>query len=146
MKVNVPQNDDPELNVAPLIDMVFLLLVFFMVSASLAKSEGDISIRLPGAVAQSESVDMPDEQIVEITENGRVFLNGRSFDSETSHELPELYATLVAYNTAAKGNKNKAMLTIMADDKTKHQRVIDVMNACASAGIKNVTFSSSATE
>ena len=146
MKVNVPPNDDPELNVAPLIDMVFLLLVFFMVSASLAKSEGDISIRLPGAVAQSESVDMPDEQIVEIMENGRVFLNGRSFDSETSHELPELYATLVAYNTAAKGNKNKAMLTIMADDKTKHQRVIDVMNACASAGIKNVTFSSSATE
>lgn len=146
MKVNVPPNDDPELNVAPLIDMVFLLLVFFMVSASLAKSEGDISIRLPGAVAQSESVDMPDEQIVEIMENGRVFLNGRSFDSETSRELPELYATLVAYNTAAKGNKNKAMLTIMADDKTKHQRVIDVMNACASAGIKNVTFSSAATE
>ena len=57
--------------------------------------------------------------------------------------MPELYATLVAYNTAAKGNKSKAMLTIMADDKTKHQRVIDVMNACASAGIKNVTFSSS---
>ena len=141
MKVNVPQNDDPELNVAPLIDMVFLLLVYFMVTASLVKSEGDLSIRLPGAVAQTESVDMPDEQIVEITETGRVLLNGRSFDSEISAELPELYATLLAYNTAARNNKNKAMITIMADDRTKHQRVIDVMNACASAGITNVTFS-----
>jgi biopolymer transport protein ExbD len=141
MKINVPKSDDPELNVAPLIDMVFLLLVYFMVTASLVKSEGDLSIRLPGAVAQTESVDMPDEQIIEITETGRVFLNGRSFDSVASHELPELYATLLAYNTAAKNSKSKAMITIMADDRTKQQRVVDVMNACAAAGIKSVTFS-----
>jgi biopolymer transport protein ExbD len=143
MRIKVPKADDPELNVAPLIDMVFLLLVYFMVTASLVKSEGDLSIRLPGAVSQSESVDMPDEQIIEITETGRVFLNGRSFDSETSHELPDLYATLLAYNTAARNSKSKAMITIMAADSTKQQRVIDVMNACAAAGIKSVTFSAS---
>jgi len=142
MKINVPQSDDPELNVAPLIDMVFLLLVYFMVTASLVKSEGDLSIRLPGAVAQAGSVDMPDEQIIEITETGRVFLNGRSFDTPTSHELPELYATLLAYNTAARSSKSKALVTIMADDQTKQQRVVDVMNACAAAGITSITFSS----
>ena len=143
MRVSMPKADDPELDVAPLIDMVFLLLVFFMVSASLVKSEGDLSIQLPGSVAQEQSVDMPDEQIVEITDTGRVFLNGRQFDDPTSKELPELYVTLLRYKAAAGAGKNKAMVTIMAQDNTEQQRVIDVMNACAAAGITNVTFSAS---
>jgi biopolymer transport protein ExbD len=140
----MPKADDPELNVAPLIDMVFLLLVYFMVTASLIKSEADLGIRLPGMVEQAESVDMPDEQIIEITEPGAVFLNGRQFDSPTSQDLPELLATLMRYRAASRAGKNEAMVTIMAHDETKQQRVIDVMNTCAAAGIKNVTFSASA--
>lgn len=141
MKLHLPQVDEPELDVAPLIDMVFLLLVFFMATASLVKSEGDLGIRLPGMVAQAKSVDMPDEQIVEITESGRVFLNGRQFDGPTSKELPELYTTLVRYKAASDAARNEAMITIAANDNTKQQRVIDVMNACAAAGIKSITFS-----
>lgn len=146
MKISMPKPDDPQLDVAPLIDMVFLLLVYFMVTASLVKSEADLGIRLPGMVEQADSVDMPDEQIIEITATGAVFLNGRQFDSATSAELPELQATLMRYRAASRADKNKAMVTIMANDETKQQRVIDVMNACAAAGIKNVTFSASASE
>lgn len=144
MKLHLPGADDPELDVAPLIDMVFLLLVYFMATASLVKSEGDLGLRLPGMVAQAEAVDMPDEQIIEVTETGRVFLNGREFDSATSQELPELYATLTRYKAASDASRNEAMITISAHDQTKHQRVIDVMNACAAATIVNVTFSASA--
>ena len=149
MKITMPKPDDPQLDVAPLIDMVFLLLVYFMVTASLIKSEADLGIRLPGMVEQADSVDMPDEQIVEITATGAVFLNGRQFDSPTSPtsaDLPELQATLMRYRAASRADKNKAMVTIMANDETKQQRVIDVMNACAAAGIKNVTFSAAANE
>ena len=141
MKIEIPQADEPELNVAPLIDMVFLLLVYFMVTASLQKSEGDLGIKLPGMVAQAKTVDMPDEQIVEITETGRIFLNGRQFDNATAQELPELFGTLTRYHMASQASKNKAMITIAAHDDTKHQRVVDVMNCCAAAGITNVTFS-----
>ena len=140
MRVQLPPADEPELSVAPLIDMVFLLLVFFMVTASLIRSEGDLGIRLPGLLAQTERVDMPDEQIVEITETGRVFLNGRQFDSPTSQELPELQATLLRYKATSDANRAEAMITVAAHDESTHQRVIDVMNACAAAGIKNVTF------
>jgi len=141
MKINMPTTDDPKLDVAPLIDMVFLLLVFFMVTASLVKSEGDIGVRLPGMVQQAESVDMPDEQIVEITDTGCIFLNGRQFDSAGTQELPELLVTLQRYVATAVAGKNEAMVTIVAQDETKQQRVIDVLNACAAAGIKNLTFS-----
>lgn len=146
MKIAIPEADEPELSVAPLIDMVFLLLVYFMVTCSLVKSEGDLSIRLPGALAQAQSVDMLDEQIVEITANGDVFLNGKRFDHAASQDLPELYATLIRYKQSCENNKTKDMITIQAADDTEHQRLIDVMNACAGAGIKNVTFSAGASD
>jgi biopolymer transport protein ExbD len=144
MRINMPEMEEPELNVAPLIDMVFLLLVYFMVSASLVKSEGDLGIQLPGMVAQAESVDMPDEQIIEVRANNRVYLNDREYDNFDSMEMPQLVAVLQRYKAASDAAQNKAMITINGDDKATHQRVIDVMNACASAGITNITFAGSA--
>ncbi|NQT94119.1 MAG: biopolymer transporter ExbD [Lentisphaerae bacterium] len=144
MRIRVPETDEPELDIASLIDMVFLLLIYFMVTASLVKSEGDLGIRLPGVVQQAVTVDMPDEQIIEVRQTGRVLLNGREFGSAESPELPDLAEMLERYRLASDASKNKALITIWAADEAKHQRVIDVMNACADAGIKNVTFTSSA--
>lgn len=143
MKLSVPAADNPELSVSALIDMVFLLLVYFMVSASLVKSEGDLGIKLPGIVQQSVVVDMPDEQIIEVRASGRVFLNGREFGSHDTQELDDLMGMLIRYRTASRAAKNEALITIWAEDEAKHQRLIDVLNACAGAGIENVTFTSS---
>jgi biopolymer transport protein ExbD len=143
MRIRPPPEREPELEIAPLIDMVFLLLIYFMVTASLVKSEGDLGIKLPGVVQQKVEVDMPDEQIIEVRENGRIYLNGREFGDVHSQELPELVYTLQRYKVASRASKNKALITIWADDEAKHQRVVDVMNACADAGIENVTFTSS---
>lgn len=144
MKSPIPTEEDPELSIAPLIDMVFLLLIYFMVTASLVKSEGDLGIRLPGVVQQAVSVEMPDEQIIEILSDDRVLLNGKSFGSTGQSEMPGLVNTLSRYKLASAASGNKALVTISAEDKTRHQRVIDVLNACAAAGVKNVTFGSSA--
>lgn len=140
MNVNLPEMDEPELDVAPLIDMVFLLLVYFMVTASLVKSEGDLGIQLPGRVQQTESVEMNDEQIVEVTNTDAVMLNGTRFGTPDSNALPELVATLTRYKESCDALSSKALVTIAAADESRHQRLIDVMDACAAAGIKNVTF------
>lgn len=142
MKLSIPQQEEPELSIAPLIDMTFLLLIYFVCTCSLISPEADLGFRLPGMVAQATSVDMPDEQIVEISETGRVVLNGRQFDSPTSQDLPEMVNTLKRYKAASDAAKNKAMVTIWAEDNTPHQRVIDVMNACAAAHVVNVSFMS----
>jgi len=146
MKTATIPLDDPALDVSSLIDMVFLLLVFFMATCSLVKSEGDLGIKLPGMVQQAVSVDMPDEQMVEVRADGRVFLNGRQFGDPSTQSLPELVQVLERYKAASDAAKNKALLTIAAEDKARHQRVIDVLNACAEAGIENVTFSGAAPE
>jgi len=140
VKVSTVPADDPQLTIASLIDMVFLLLIYFMSSASLVKSEADLGIRLPGMLAQAQAVELPDEQMIEIRENGRVILNDREYDSPDSQELPELVALLIRYRLSSEAAGNEPMVTIWADDNVTHQRTIDVMNACAQAGIKNVTF------
>lgn len=140
MELKVPQDEEPELSISPLIDMTFLLLIYFICTCSLIMPEADLGIRLPGMVAQATTVDMPDEQIIEVKENGQVYLNDKEFDSASSQELPELVALLKRYRMASEASKNQALVTIWADDKTPHQRVVDVMNACAAAKIKDVSF------
>lgn len=127
------------LAVGPLIDVVFLLLIYFIVNSSLKDPETDLGIRLPGNVQQSDQLKMPDEQIIEIGENGNVNVNNSLFGQDGSRTLPQLVEKLARYKAASDASGNKAMVTIQADSKTKHQRVIDVMNACAAAGLKNVT-------
>ncbi len=143
---DMPDMEDLELNISSLIDMCFLLLVYFISTATMRQSEGDLGIKLPGAVAQAEALDMPDEQIIEVRENGSIFLNGREFDKFDSQNLPQLVEILRKYKAACTMAKNEPLITINGEDTAKHQRVIDVMNACASAGIKNITFSATTAE
>jgi len=143
MKIRLPEMDEPEINMASLIDMVFLLLVYFLVSSTFHRSEADLSIRLPGMLAQAQTVDLPDEQIIEVRASGHVLLNDREFDRPDARELPELVSTLVRYRLSSQASGNPPLITILAEGDTPHQRVIDVMNACAKAQIVNVTFHAS---
>ena len=129
-----------EMQVAPLIDCVFLLLIYFMVSASLKKTEADLGISLPGSAMQSQPAAMPDEQLIEIDDRARIILNGKVYDPAGTSELPELTATLIRYRQACAAAKAKSLITIVCADSVPHQRAIDVLNACAAAQLKNVSF------
>lgn len=131
-----------EMQMGPMIDMVFLLLVFFMVTAKPVKDEADISIGLPGAVSQEETLDIPDEQRIVIQATGQVVLNDQSLDAPLSRRLPELVGVLTRFKESADNSKSKAMVTLVPDDVVPHQRIVDVLNACAMAGINGVTFDS----
>ncbi|MFH0879648.1 MAG: biopolymer transporter ExbD [Lentisphaerota bacterium] len=129
-----------DIQMTPMIDCVFLLLIFFMVSSTFNSQEADISFALPGVAAQSESVEIPDEQIIEIKQSGSVLLNDLEFDTPANPDMPELLKTLKRFKDTADANKVQAMITIAPEDKVKHQRVVDVLNACSAAKIQNVTF------
>jgi biopolymer transport protein ExbD len=135
-----------EMQMGPMIDMVFLLLVFFMVTAKPVKQESDINLGLPGTVAQEESVDIPDEQRIIIRADGQVILNDQPMDSAASTELPALLATLKRFKEAADANRSEALITIQADDGARHQRIVDVLNVCAKARITGVTFADDSEE
>jgi len=135
-----------EMQMGPMIDMVFLLLVFFMVTAKPIKQESDISLGLPGTVAAEEAVDLPDEQRIRIEDDGSIVLNDSVLAPAADTNLKELVAILQRFKESSESNKSEALVTLDAADGTNHQRIVDVLNACARADITGVTFSDSADE
>jgi len=129
-----------DMQMGPMIDMVFLLLVFFMVTSKPIKQENDIPLSLPGAVPQEESVDIPDEQRITIEATGTVVLNEVPTDPATDTHLPHLVSLLTRFKQAADSARSKALVTLNPDQTVPHQRIVDVLNACAKAGISGVTF------
>ena len=134
------------MQMGPMIDMVFLLLVFFMVSAKPVKQESDINIGLPGTVSQEEALDIPDEQRIQIQPNGQIVLNDQPMDSPANVEMPSLLTTLKRFKESADSNKTEALITIDADDAANHERIVQVLNVCARAEITGVTFADSQEE
>ena len=130
----------------PMIDMVFLLLVFFMVTAKPIKQESDISLGLPGTVSTEEAVELPDEQRIRIEDDGSIVLNDSVLGAPADSDLGELVATLKRFKESSDANKTEALVTLDAADGTNHQRIVDVLNACARADITGVTFSDSSEE
>jgi biopolymer transport protein ExbD len=135
-----------EMQMGPMIDMVFLLLVFFMVTAKPIKQESDISLGLPGTVSAEEAVELPDEQRIRIEDDGSIVLNDSVLGAPADSDLGELVATLKRFKESSDANKSEALVTLDAADGTNHQRIVDVLNACARADITGVTFSDSSEE
>ena len=146
MRLRTKDVQTVEMQMGPMIDMVFLLLVFFMVSAKPVKQESDINIGPPGTVAQEEALEIPDEQRIQIQPNGQVVLNDQPMDSPASAEMPALLATLKRFKESADSNKTEALITIDADDAANHERIVQVLNACAQAKITGVTFADAGEE
>jgi biopolymer transport protein ExbD len=135
-----------EMQMTPMIDMVFLLLVFFMVSAKPVQPERDIPMGLPGQVAQEEIVNLPDEARVIIEPTGQVVLNEQNLDEPADTSLPELRAVLTRFRLSAENAKTEALVTLAPHDTVPHQRLVDVLNACAEAGIRGVTLAGATDE
>lgn len=129
-----------ELPISPLIDVVFLLLFYFLVSATIEKQETDISFTLPGAIKQSEPLEMPDEQVVQVMEDGQALVNDYPYDNPAALRYQELETMLHRFRQASEANLVEPRITIAPNDKTPHEMVVKVMDACSHAGIESVTF------
>lgn len=132
-----------ELQIAPLIDVVFLLLIYFILTAQLIKKEGDISFMLPANVAPEQMVVIPVEVLIQITEEGVVEVEGIRYSQDDAN-LSELVRQLSGLRGVAEAQRSPFYVNILPSHETEHRRVIDVMDACAAAGVKNLSFSKAA--
>ena len=117
--------------IAPMLDILFVLLLFFMVSAGAQKHEASLTTQLPGG-GQTDNIPVQ----VGIDVDGQVSVAGSPIDSPTDPELPQLVDRLrgvVASNATQP-------VVITPTRSTRHQRVVDVLNACAAAKVKNLAF------
>lgn len=123
------RREEPDLNITPLIDVVFLLLIFFMVSTSFNK-EAEITIDLPEAVSTKKNEsDKP--LIVNVDATGRYFIESKLYSKEA------LQKRLMQM---ASGQARKSKLIISADANSPHQSVVTVMDISRELGILNLSF------
>ena len=131
----------PELDISPLIDVAFLLLIYFIVTTTLQKSEADLSLVLPG-VEKSDGKEVKiDQMLVKINAEGAVIVNEEVSDSDPNdHNLPNLTDRLTRYAASAQIASTETQVIIDCDEDAVGQRFIDVLNVCAKAKIKNVSL------
>jgi biopolymer transport protein ExbD len=136
---------DPALDISSLIDVCFLLLIYFLVATTLSKKEVDVPLALP-ASAPSDA-DMPDIDplFIKLDANGAVFTGAGSsqmmLDTDASvRQLPQLDQQLSIYVAGANSGGKKPLVQLWVDGGANQQRVMDVLNALVGAGISSVTF------
>lgn len=127
-----------EMQVAPLIDVVFLLLIYFMVTASLIKKEGDISFLLPAPISEPMN-RIPVEAMIAVQANGTVELEGMQFAPDDLM-LDDLMFQVAGLREIATSQQAPFSVTLTPHHDARHIRVIDVMDACAAAGVTNLSF------
>ncbi len=131
-----------ELQIAPLIDVVFLLLIYFMVTASLIKKEGDIAFVLPANVPQDKVIDLPLELIIEIDADGTVVMEGMQFPQEDVL-LDKLVNHIRSLKQVALSQRAPFFVNLLPHRDAVHKRIIHVMDACAAAKVDSLVFSKS---
>lgn len=122
-----------------MVDVVFVLLLFFMASAGSQVVEKELNISLPSGRSSSAANSVPTTPIIiDIRADGTIQMNNQVYDSPTSRELPTLRQWLK--ETIAKfGDKDPVILR--PEPNTKHERVIDVLDAASACGVSKLSFS-----
>lgn len=138
--VNKVLESEDKVDITPMIDVVFLLLIYFMFLP--LQQEADIGIKLPSKTPPAENLNMPNEHIVEIFPNGLVLLNGAPMDSSDDREMTRLSTTLTRLRMSSDRLNDDTVVKIQADPDSPHKRSIDVLNACSKAEISKVSFAS----
>ncbi|MDI1311862.1 biopolymer transporter ExbD [Prosthecobacter sp.] len=127
--------------IAPMIDVVFVIMLFFMVMVGSVKVERELKTKLPGPDDLTQLVKFPAEEItLGILEDGTVLLNEEAFDSPKDKALPMLTRTLRRVADSSAQQKQVVLVTIQAEEQASYERVIDVLNSLHQAQIQNVTF------
>lgn len=134
MKFQSPRSDEPEINLTPLIDVVFLLLIFFMVSTTFER-ETEITIELPEASGEQLETE---KRVVEISidAKGRYYVNKQEV-------INTAIDTLKRAIQKAAGDADEPQIILSADRNTPHQAVITAMDASRQLGFVHLTFATS---
>ncbi len=120
----------PAVNLTPMIDVVFLLIIFFMVGTQFSQSEREIGIKLPGAGQLSAMVAPPDRREVAIAADGTIRFDGQMVNP----------ADLVSMLTSLRAKYPDIAVAVRADGLAQHQSVASVLGAVNRAGISNLSI------
>ena len=120
----------PGIQLAPLVDVLLLLLIFFLMTWNAARNENELDVKIPKATAAKEKPAPIGDVVVNVKTDGTVVVNRRTL---THAELGEMMKNLVQlYPDQA--------VVIRGDEAGAYKHIVDVLNICSEAGVTNVAF------
>ena len=136
--------DGPQPDASPLIDICFLLLIYFLVAATIVPRESDLTLSLPVPSARPDSPPI-EPILIRIADNGLIEAGAGEFplvldQNPGERDLPLLRSQLEIYAAAAKAAGSEPVVKLEPSPDTSHQRLMDVLNTLAAVGIQSATF------
>ncbi len=131
MKFTTHEREDPDLNMTPLIDVVFLLLIFFMVTTTF-EQQARLRIDLPQAEQEPEQVKT-DRLVIAISEDGQYYINNNEVVNNSAESLREAIL-------AAIGDNREQPVTIRADELVPHKYVVTAMDVLTRLNVVNLSI------
>src|SRR4051812_28105704 len=120
----------PGIQLAPLVDVLLLLLIFFLLTFNAARSENELDVKVPKASAAKEKTAPIGDVVVNVKTDGNVVVNRRTL---TTDELTGLLKGLVQLNP-------EQAVVIRGDETGAYRNIVNVLNICTQAGVTNVAF------
>ena len=127
---NIELVDEPHLNLTPMIDIVFLLIVFFMVGTQFTDTEQHYDIQLPTVSDAEPLTSRPDELVINVLSDGTILLEGKT------QSLEDLEARL----RSAQQNYADQEVIVRGDASGQYQHIMDVLAACHGAHITHISL------
>ncbi len=124
-------NQDEErqgLRIAPLIDVILLLLIFFMVTTSFSENENDITVALARASEGSEREQAPSVVIVNVRKDGSIAVD----------QMLRTLDQLERYLRAARSRHPRVVVVVRCDKEAAHRYFVRVLNLCEKVGVSGV--------
>jgi biopolymer transport protein ExbD len=120
----------PGIQLAPLVDVLLLLLIFFLLTWNAARNENELDIKVPKAAAAKQKSAPIGDVVVNVKADGDVVVNRRTL---TNTQLTDLLKSLAQLNP-------EQAVVIRGDESGAYKNIIGVLNVCTEAGITNVAF------
>ncbi len=129
------KDEEPNFQLAPMIDIVFVILIFFVATYAVTREEKLVGLNLPETVTGEAEFSKRQQILVNLDKDGTIYIEKRRLASEM---LERRLRQLAAF---AVDEKAKPGVIIRADGDCPHRKVVEVMDLCAKAGISQVHFS-----
>lgn len=131
MPMKTLTDEQPGLNLTSMIDVMFLLVIFFMVGTKFSDTERNMSVKVPQVAAAGPLAPSPEKRVINVYRDGRITLDRQAVSlAELKHKLAD-----------ARSQYQKLGVVVRGDSQGAYQNVADVLAACREAGIADLGIS-----
>jgi biopolymer transport protein ExbD len=128
MPLKTHLDEEPTLNMTPMIDCVFLLLIFFLLGTKFTELERNIGLQVPQVAGSGALTAAPERKVINVYGDGNITLDRK----------PVTLEQLTAQLAAARSQYADLGVLVRGDADGRYQRVAEVLNACKIAGIREL--------